>query len=60
MALGKLVIPITFGYVNNTRIEEVMFDIVDMDFPFNAIIGKGNSQHIRSNSAFSLSLHEDT
>jgi hypothetical protein len=32
MALGKLVLPITFGYVNNTRIEEVMFKIVDMEF----------------------------
>jgi hypothetical protein len=40
MALGKLAMPITFGYVNNTRTEEVMFEIVDMDFPYNAIIGR--------------------
>jgi hypothetical protein len=38
MAHGKLAMPITFSYVNNTRIEEVMFEIVDMDFPYNAII----------------------
>jgi hypothetical protein len=41
MALGKLAMLITFGYVNNTRTEEVMFEIVDMDFPYNAIIGRG-------------------
>jgi hypothetical protein len=40
MALGKLAMPITFGYVNNTRTEEVMFEIVDMEFPYNAIIGR--------------------
>jgi hypothetical protein len=33
--------PVTFGYVNNTRIEEVKFDIIDMEFPYNAIIGRG-------------------
>jgi hypothetical protein len=39
MALGKLAISITFGYVNNTR-TKVMFGIVDMDFPYNEIIGR--------------------
>jgi hypothetical protein len=39
MALGKLSMPVTFIYVNNTRTKEVMFEIVDMDFPYNAIIG---------------------
>jgi hypothetical protein len=33
--------PITFGYIHNTRIEQVVFDIVDMDYPYNAIIGRG-------------------
>jgi hypothetical protein len=41
MAIGKLAMPITFSYVNNTRIEVVMFEIVDMEFPYNAIIGRG-------------------
>jgi hypothetical protein len=41
MALGKLAIPITFEYVNNTRTKEVMFEIVDMDFPYNTIILRG-------------------
>jgi hypothetical protein len=33
--------PITFGYVHNTRTEQVVFDIVYMDYPYNAIIGRG-------------------
>jgi hypothetical protein len=41
MALGKLTMPMTFGYVNNTRTEEIMFEVVDMEFPYNAIIRKG-------------------
>jgi hypothetical protein len=41
MALGKLTMPITFSYVNNTRREEVMFEIVYINFSNNAIIGRG-------------------
>jgi hypothetical protein len=41
IALGKITMPITFGYVHNTRTEQVVFDIVDMDYPYNAIIGRG-------------------
>jgi hypothetical protein len=33
LALRKLAMPIPFSYVNNTRIEEVVFEIVDMKFP---------------------------
>jgi hypothetical protein len=42
---------ITFGYVHNTRIEQVVFDIVDMDYPYNAIIGRGTL------NAFKAILH---
>jgi hypothetical protein len=41
VALGKITMPITFGYVHNTRTEHVIFDIVDMEYPYNAIIGRG-------------------
>jgi hypothetical protein len=41
MALGKQTMPVIFGYVNNTRIEYVMFDVVDMEFPYNVVIGRG-------------------
>jgi hypothetical protein len=39
VALGKMTMPVTFGYVHNTRSEQVVFDIVDMEYPYNAIIG---------------------
>jgi hypothetical protein len=39
LALRKL--PITFDYIDNARIEEVVFEIVDMEFPYNAIIVGG-------------------
>jgi hypothetical protein len=32
---------VTFGFVHNTRTEHVVFDIVDMEYPYNAIIGCG-------------------
>jgi hypothetical protein len=51
LALGKVTMPITFGYVHNTRIGQVVFDIVDMDYPYNAIIGRGTL------NAFEAILH---
>jgi hypothetical protein len=41
VALGKMTMSVTFGYVHNTRFEQVVFDIVDMEYPYNAIIGRG-------------------
>jgi hypothetical protein len=41
VALGKITMTVTFGYVHNTRTEQVVFDIVDMEYPYNAIIGRG-------------------
>jgi hypothetical protein len=41
VALGKMTMSVTFGYVHNTRSEQVVFDIVDMEYPYNAIIGRG-------------------
>jgi hypothetical protein len=51
VAHGKITMPITFGYVYNTRTEQVVFDIVDMDYPYNAIIGRGTL------NAFEAILH---
>jgi hypothetical protein len=39
--LGKITMPITFGYIHNARTEQVVFYIVDMEYPYNAIIGRG-------------------
>jgi hypothetical protein len=33
--------PVTFGFIHNTRTEQVVFDIVDMEYPYSAIIGRG-------------------
>jgi hypothetical protein len=51
VALGKITMPITFGYVHNIRTEQIVFDIVDMDYPYNAIIGRGTM------NAFKAILH---
>jgi hypothetical protein len=51
VALRKITMPITFGYVQNTRTEQVVFDIVDMDYPYNAIISRGTL------NAFKAILH---
>jgi hypothetical protein len=51
IALGKITMPITFGFINNTRTEQVVFDIVDMEYPYNAIIGRGTL------NAFEAILH---
>jgi hypothetical protein len=51
VALSKRSIPVTFGYIHNTRTEQVVFDIVDMEYPYNAIIGRGTL------NAFEAILH---
>jgi hypothetical protein len=51
VAHGKITMPITFGYVHNTRTEQVVFDIIDMDYPYNAIIRRGTL------NAFEAILH---
>jgi hypothetical protein len=40
VALGKITKPVTFGFVHNTGTEHVVFDIVDMEYPYNAILFK--------------------
>jgi hypothetical protein len=46
VALGKITMLVTFGYIHNTRTEQVVFDIVDMEYPYNAIIGCGGTDRI--------------
>jgi hypothetical protein len=41
VALGKITMLGTFGYIHNIRTKQVVFDIVDMEYPYNAIIGRG-------------------
>jgi hypothetical protein len=42
VALGKITMLVTFGFVHNTRTEQVVFEIVDMEYPYNAIIVVGH------------------
>jgi hypothetical protein len=51
LALGKITMSITLSYVHNTRTEQVVFDIVDMEYPSNEIIGRGTL------NAFEAILH---
>jgi hypothetical protein len=51
VALGKITMLVTFSFVHNTRTEHVVFDIVDMEYPYNAIIGRGTL------NAFEAILH---
>jgi hypothetical protein len=51
VALDKITMPVTFGYIHNTRTEQVVFDIVDMEYPYNGIIGRGTL------NAFEAILH---
>jgi hypothetical protein len=51
VALGKITMLVTFGYIHNTRTEQVVFDIVDMEYPYNAIVGRGTL------NAFEAILH---
>jgi hypothetical protein len=39
--VGKIELPLSFGVAPNVRSEQVMFDIVDMVYPYNAIMGCG-------------------
>jgi hypothetical protein len=38
--LGSIALPVTFGTKENFRMENVQFDITEVNLPFNAIIGR--------------------
>jgi hypothetical protein len=40
-ALGKVVLPVPFGKVQNSRTEYLSFDVVEMYYPYNGILGRG-------------------
>jgi sRNA-binding regulator protein Hfq len=40
--VGKIELPLSFGAAPNARSEQVTFDIVDMVYPYNAIMGWGS------------------
>lgn len=40
-SIGRIVLPISFGTVNNARTEQIAFDVIDMYCPYNALFGRG-------------------
>jgi hypothetical protein len=38
--LGSITLPVTFGTEENSRTENVQFDVAEVNLPFNAIIGR--------------------
>jgi hypothetical protein len=40
--IGKIELPLSFGVAPNARSEQVTFDIVDMVYSYNAIMGRGS------------------
>jgi hypothetical protein len=40
--IGKIELPLSFGVAPSARSEQVTFDIVDMVYPYNAIMGRGS------------------
>jgi hypothetical protein len=49
--VGKIELPLSFGVAPNAQSEQVTFDIVDMVYPYNAIMGRG------SINKFEASIH---
>ncbi|XP_072151360.1 uncharacterized protein [Setaria viridis] len=39
-ALGKIALPVSFGDHDNARIEHITFDMVEMHYPYNAILSR--------------------
>lgn len=39
--LGKLSLPISFGTIENPRTNHITFDVVDMQYPYSVILGRG-------------------
>jgi hypothetical protein len=40
-ALGKVVLPVSFRTVQNAKTEYLSFDVVEMYYPYNGILGRG-------------------
>jgi hypothetical protein len=40
--VGKIELPLSFGTTPNARSQQFTFDIVDMVYPYNAIMGRGS------------------
>jgi hypothetical protein len=37
----SILLPVSFGSIRNARTEYITFDVVEMNYPYNAIFGRG-------------------
>jgi hypothetical protein len=58
--LGKIPMSVTFGYIHSTRTEEIIFDIVDMEYPYKYNHWQRNIEYLRSRATSRIPLHENT
>lgn len=50
-AIGKISLPVSLGTVQNARTEYISFDVVEMYYPYNGILGRGFLTSSRPSSA---------
>lgn len=58
VSLDKIQMSVTFGNINITWTENITFDIVDMDYSCNTIIGRGTLNTFNSRCTFNIFVHE--
>jgi hypothetical protein len=58
--VGKISLPVSFGDLDNTRTENLTFDVVDIYHPYLAIFGRGILEQIRHSHKTAISVYEDT
>ena len=58
-ALGKKAIPVSFTEGEKVHIETITFDIVNMDYPYTAISGRGVLSEFKIMIKAKLLVHED-
>lgn len=51
LPLDKIVLPLSFGTGPNARTEHITFDIIDMVYPYNTILGRGTMNTFEAASA---------
>ena len=42
-AIGKLLLSVSFGDTANARTEHIIFNVVEMPYPYRAILGRGTT-----------------
>ena len=58
-ALGKKAILVSFAEGEKVCIETITFDIVNMDYPYTAIFGRGVLNKFKNGDKAKLLMHED-